>query len=89
MNNYIVTFKLESPLKKYKKLIEVLNNMPASNDFMKSFWIVKTDKSAEELRDYLGEFTKTCDSIFVSGLTDECAWRNIDQNDSSWLMKNF
>lgn len=50
-------------------------------------WIVETDWSAAQVRDWLAPMLDSDDELLVVVLTGEAAWSGIDERGSEWLKK--
>ena len=51
--------------------------------FNESVWIVKSNTSAEDIRNNLTTVINSNDSLFVGALTGEAAWRNVIDSNSA------
>lgn len=72
----------------YENLITRIKEYPNWAKVAKSAWVVKTDDTATQVRDALGDHMDGNDRLFVAVLTGVAAWRNvICKND--WLKENL
>ena len=91
MKTYLITYDLNKPGQDYNKLYEAIK---ISSDFsawhcLDSNWIIKTDQTASEIRDYLKSFIDSSDNLLVVKLSGEGAWTGFDNNCSKWLKDNL
>ena len=75
MSNFLITYDLNHPGKNYNSLITKIKTYE-NIKICKSVWIIKSNSSSVEIRDLLSQEIDINDSLFVSGLTGEAAWRN-------------
>ena len=81
MKTYIITYNLKNPSKDYMPFYNAIkNNVDDYRHIMETVWVVKTDKTATELRDKLMPFMTFenyhCDTLFIAeinGHTPESA----------------
>lgn len=90
MTSYIVAYDLvgtNESSSDYKRLIERIKSYHWAR-LQKSAWIVRSTKSAVEIRDHLLATMDANDRLFVAALTGVAAWRNtICTNE--WLKENL
>lgn len=76
MKTYIIVYHFSSNVRNYMPFYDAIKeNMPECRHIMETAWIVKSDKTATEIRDllmpYLHFESFDCDSIFVGELDKE------------------
>lgn len=52
-----------------------------------SVWIIVTDQTAVQIRDYLGPCLDSNDKLFVAKLSGEAAWKGYKDSITQWLKK--
>lgn len=90
MASYMIGYDLNRPGQDYKDLIEEIKKV--GSDWwhcLDSTWIVKTDKTATQIRDRLKPHIDRNDELLVAKLTGEAAWTGFDDDCSNWLLKNL
>lgn len=87
MNKYLVSYDLIGPDRDYEAIKEKLRSYSPRAKPLESVWIIKTDKSAEEIRDDLKTAVDSNDKLLVVKLSGNWATRNISVNVTDW-MKN-
>lgn len=90
METYMIGYDLNTPGQDYDELI------PAIKKRFKTFlhrldstWIVRTNMTAEEIRDYLLPYIDYSDELLVAQLTGEAAWYGFGPKGDAWLQKNL
>lgn len=90
MKTYLVGYDLNKPGQDYSKLIGALKTFPNWWSYLDSTWILKTDWSAEQVRNYLWRHMDGSDELLVVRLAGEAAWIGFtDAPASPWLMTNI
>lgn len=87
MSTYIVSYDLLKN-KDYTSLIDAIKTFPHWGKVLESCWIVVTQKSAKEVRDFLLTKMDSDDRIFVLKSWREAAWENVICKDQ-WLKDNL
>jgi acyl-CoA synthetase (NDP forming) len=72
---YWVGYDLDKPGQDYTDLINALQKLGAKR-VMYSDWLVSSQMSAVQLRDYLRTFMDSNDRIVVAALPGDVAWAN-------------
>ena len=77
MKRYIITYTFRDMTRNFMDFYDAIKeNVEDYRHIMESAWIVKTDKTAKELRDALMPFMTfkdhCCDFLFVGELGDDC-----------------
>jgi hypothetical protein len=92
MKSYLIGYDLNMPRANddYKDLIAEIKSL--SNTWwhnLDSTWIIKTDQTAEYIRDTLKPYLDSGDELLVARLSGEGAWAGFKADGSSWLMENL
>lgn len=86
MHSHLITYDLIGPKNRdYENISEKIKNFPRWAHVLESAWIVKSEKSTKEIRDELLSFMDNNDRLFVSQLTGQCSWNNLNNELSHWL----
>ncbi len=89
MKTYMIGYDLDRPGQDYPELIEAIKNYGWWWHHLDSTWIIRTDSSAAQIRDYLQQFIDPNDELLVARLSGEAAWRGIPERGSKWLRDNL
>jgi hypothetical protein len=91
MSNILVGYDLNKAGKDYTSLIDAIKKaFPTYWHCLDSTWIVVTDWTPAQVRDYLGKFMDANDELFVVDITGKsAAWAGFDKDCSSWLSNNL
>jgi hypothetical protein len=73
----------------YSDLIEAIKKIGNWWHCLDSTWIVKTDRSPVEIRDFLMPHIRKDDRLLVATLTGEAAWCGFNEQCSQWLKDNL
>lgn len=90
MNVYIVTYDLmnnETP-KDYRRVIGAIKELGLAKEFQRSAWLLKTNKSATQIRDYLKTYIDSDDSVFVGELVRYSA-NNLPEEISNTMFSDW
>ena len=68
MESYIITYDLKYSSNNYDDLIDKIKNYPKWAHVNESVWIVKSNTSAEDIRNNLTTVINSNDSLFVGAL---------------------
>ena len=76
MKTYIIAYHFSSNARNYMPFYDAIKeNMPECRHIMETAWIVKSDKTATEIRDLLMPYLHfenfDCDSIFIGEITGD------------------
>ncbi len=88
MKTYLISYDLKIPGRDYQRLYDAIKSYGTWAKINNSTWIVKTNDSAKDIRDYLVKHIDYNDSLFVINITREAAWRNVRAS-AEWLKKNL
>ena len=89
--SYMIGYDLNKPIQNYTDLINAIKKV-GSNWWhcLDSTWIVKTDKTAAQIRDELTpHIDQQNDELLVAKLTGDAAWTGFDTDCSNWLKNNL
>ena len=89
MASYLIGYDLNRPGQNYPELFTAIKAIGLWWHCLDSTWIVKTDKSAIQIRDVLQPHIDNSDELLVARLTGEAAWAGFNQECSSWLTSNL
>ncbi|MGW9964693.1 hypothetical protein [Staphylococcus hominis] len=65
MNKYVVSYDLNKEGQRYDLIIHFLERLPIAIKVLESFWLVKTDKSIDELSDNINAILDGNDEYLV------------------------
>lgn len=89
MNTLLVGYDLNKPAQNYAGLIEGLKSHGTWWHHLDSTWLVRTAKSASQLRDELMELIDANDELLVLNVTgDLWASAGLQQRANDWLQEN-
>ena len=89
MNTYMIGYDLRRPGQDYKDLIAAIQKFDNWWHHLDSTWIIKTNASSVEVRDFLIPYLDANDELLVARLSGDAAWKGFDENGSSWLKNNL
>jgi hypothetical protein len=89
MDTFIIGYELYMPFQHYKILFDKIESLGTCIHFLDSTWIVKSNLSSYQIRDFLYNFIDTNDKIFVAKITYDAASYGIDTNHINWLNTNL
>lgn len=87
--NYLVSYDLIGPNRDYDKIIGKIKTYSSWARVLESVWVIKTDKTATQLRDDLFSAMDGNDKLFVAQLSGSAAWYNLPEDVTSWLKNNL
>lgn len=92
MKSYFIGYDLNKPRENddYKDLIAKIKTLGITYwHCLDSTWIVRTEQSAESIRDALKPYIDSGDELLVAKLSGEGAWKGFSDECSNWLMNNL
>jgi hypothetical protein len=90
VNTILVSYDLNGPEKDYDKLLTKLKGYGTRWHHLDSFWLIKTDSTAEQVRDLLKPLIDENDELLVIDVTGRAAaWTGITDRGSKWLRENL
>ena len=87
MTSYIILYDLRKQ-RNYDALYEAIKSYETWAHVLESTWVVKTIKSAAQIRDHLTNHIDSDDGLFVMKSGGEAAWRSVICK-SEWLKENL
>jgi hypothetical protein len=76
VKKYLIVYDLERRGEDYEPLLNALRKIGALHPLY-SKWVLRTDYTAVQIRDYLKQFIDAGDLLLVVGLTGEAAWTKL------------
>jgi CRISPR/Cas system-associated endoribonuclease Cas2 len=76
MKAYLISYDLDKPGQDYSNLIAKIEGLGGVK-ILYSEWVLKSESSAKDLRDYLKRFIDSNDKLLVVALTGEAAWSSL------------
>jgi hypothetical protein len=89
MASYIIGYDLNTLGQDYSDLRDAIKSYGTWWHHLDSTWIITTDDSAVQIRDYLKQFMDANDELLVAELTGVGAWTGFNSKGSDWLLKNL
>ena len=89
MKSYMIGYDLNAPGKNYDTLFEGIKNLGNWWHCLDSTWIIKSNLTAEQIRDNLKQYVDSNDNLLVATLTGEAAWWGFRKECSDWLKSNL
>jgi hypothetical protein len=89
MPTYMVGYDLNAPGKDYSDLIEAIRGYDNWWHHLDSTWIIVTNQTHIQIRDYLAQFIDENDEMLVAKLAGLAAWRGFNTRGSNWLSNNL
>lgn len=89
MNTIMIDYDLVVPGQQYHRIIEYIKGHNAWAHALKSTWLIRTGKSASEVRDDLLTIIDSNDKVLVTDVsTAQMAWQGLPQDVSAWIRNN-
>lgn len=89
MGKRLISYDLSKPGRDYERLFEAIKGLGTWWHCLESVWIVKTDLSCAQVRDYLVKHIDSNDKLAVFGLDGSWATQGLEQNCNDWLRNNM
>ena len=89
MAAYLIGYDLNKSGQDYETLIAAIKNYGTWWHCLDSTWIVKTERDAGQIRDYLRPFIDGNDELLVVHLSGTAAWAGFSKECSDWLLQNL
>lgn len=86
---YMVGYDLNAPGKNYNDLIEALTGYGTYWHHLDSTWLIVTEQTTSEIRDYLKQFMDQNDELLVAELSGDWATKGIAAKGNDWLRNNL
>lgn len=88
-NVYIVTYDLSNPGRNYEALLKLIKSYHAWARLGGSSYLVLTEQSSVQIRDYLTPALDSNDSLFVGLMGNVAAWSGLGNEVSNWIKDNL
>ncbi len=89
MKTYLVGYDLNKPGQNYDNLFTAIKAIGAWWHHLDSTWVIKTDWTAEQIRNDLRRHIDANDELLVVRLSGEGAWAGFNNQGSQWLLDNL
>lgn len=89
LNTYLITYDLHTPGQKYDCIKNKIENNYGWWKCLNNIYIIKTNQTAVQIRDFLKNCIDNNDTILVTRLNGEAAWQGFDTQCSNWLKVNL
>src|SRR5882724_5766936 len=90
MNKFVIGYDLLKPGQDYNSLLEAIKSVGSTWwHCLDSTWIVITNRTAMQVRDYLAPHMDANDELLVISCSSPAAWRGFDDECSNWLKTNL
>jgi hypothetical protein len=86
---YMVGYDLNNPGKDYGELIAAIKGYGTWWHHLDSTWLIVTEQTTTEVRDYVKQFMDQNDELLVTKLSGAWATANIPKSGNDWLQKNM
>lgn len=87
-NLYLVCYDLNSPGQDYSELHEEIKSYGTWWHHLDSTWIIKSSKSAAEIRDHLANYIDSNDELLIVMFGSSWAGRGLPKKGYDWLHNN-
>lgn len=88
MSVYQINYDLRKQ-KDYSSLIERIKSYGTWCHPLESVWIIVTNQTAAQVRDYLATVMDNDDGVLVTRLQGEAAWYGLSNEVSQWIQSNL
>ncbi|MCG7919951.1 MAG: hypothetical protein N0C81_18725 [Candidatus Thiodiazotropha lotti] len=88
MKVYQISYDLRKQ-RNYEALYELIRNYNGYCHALESSWLITTQQSATQVRDYLNQALDQDDRLLVTRLQGEAAWTGLDDELSRWLKEQL
>jgi hypothetical protein len=90
MRTYMIGYDLHRPGQDYTTLYDAIKALGANWwHCLDSTWLIKSNRSATDIRDALVKYIDGNDELLVASLTGESAWTGFGTECSAWLKNNI
>jgi len=87
--SYIISYDLRNSGQNYEELLKRIKSYHSWARLGGSAYIILTDKTHVEIRDYLLEVLDENDKLYVGIITVPAAWHGLGDEVSRWLQNNL
>ncbi len=84
MKVYQINYDLRKQ-RDYESLYERIRSYSTYSHALESTWLIVTDQTAAQIRDYLYEVMDSDDGLLVTRLQGEAAWIGLRDKTTEWL----
>ncbi len=85
MPTFAITYDLMHAGQNYEAIIKKIKSYGSWCHPQQSVWLVRSNKSAQQIRDDLLHVIDKNDRLFVARLTGEAAWYGLPLEVSNWI----
>jgi len=89
MNTYLIGYDLKTKGQNYNCLYDKIKNNYSYWHCLDSTFLVKTNQTSVQIRDFLKPCLDSNDSLLVVTLSGEAAWAGFSDDCGQWLKKNL
>lgn len=89
MKNHIISYDLIGQGRDYETLHQKIKDIGTWWHCLESVWIVKSNNTAAQIRDYLGNYLDSNDKLLVIKVTNGWATKNLSSECNKWLNENL
>ena len=89
MSVFLIGYDLKKPGQDYSDLFKAIKTYGTWWHHLDSTWIIETDDSAKEVRDFLANYIDSNDELLVASIAAPAAWRGFNSKGSEWLKKHL
>lgn len=87
--SFIITYDLNSLGQNYQDLERAIKAYGTYKKIATTTYIIVTNESSSEIRDYLKQYIDSNDELFVGKLSGQGAWTGLSNDISNWLKQNL
>lgn len=77
---YMISYDLNNPGQKYEKVFEIIKEFGSYIKLQKSFWLVRTSLTPEQMTNNLSQVLDNNDSLFICELVKNYQGRATDED---------
>jgi hypothetical protein len=89
MSVYLVGYDLRKPGQDYSDLLDAIKSYGTWWHHLDSTWIIETDQTPSQVRDYLSIYLDSNDELLVASIAAPAAWTGFNPAGSNWLKKHL
>lgn len=89
MKTYLIGYDLNKSGQDYTGLIENIKSLGNWWHCLDSTFLIKSNLTAVQIRDFLKQYIDNNDELFVGHLSGEAAWAGFNVDCSHWLKENL
>lgn len=88
VSNFLVSYDLTNPGRDYDSVIAKIKSLGSYDHSLQSVWLLRSTKSAAEIRDAVRSAGDSNDKILVVELGEDWATRKVSRSTPEWLRTN-